>query len=263
MFNLNSINIRRLIIRGLEGGGRGHIGSSMSLVEILISTFCIFNFLGKKKSLNDKLILSKGHGCLTLYAILCELGHLKRKELDSYCKFDSKLGGHTSHFVNGIEASTGALGHGLAIGVGKAAALKIKKLKNKVIVVVGDGELNEGSIWESALSANKNNLKNLIVLIDYNKIQSYGFTKDVCDLEPLSEKWRAFGFNCFEIDGHNSQKLNKLLNRLKSKQNLPTAIICNTIKGKGIKFAENDPNWHHKSKLSKDDINQMKKCLNA
>ncbi len=263
MLNLNSTKIRKLIIRGLQGGERGHIGSSMSLVELLISSFNVFKFFGKNNLQNDKLILSKGHGCLALYAILCELGHLKKQELDHYCKFESKLGGHTSHFVPGVEASTGALGHGLAIAVGKAVALKIKKNSKKVIVVVGDGELNEGSIWESALSANKNKLNNLIVLIDYNKIQSYGFTSEVCNLEPLSEKWRAFGFKSYEIDGHDLQKLNKLLIKLKFKQKLPTVIICHTIKGKGIKFAENNPNWHHKSKLSKEDINKMKKHLNA
>lgn len=263
MKNLNSINIRKLILKGLEGGGRGHIGSSMSLVEMLISLFSNFNFIQKKNSKNDKLILSKGHGCLALYAILSSLKIINKKDLDDYCKFDSKLGGHTSHFVNGIEASTGALGHGLAIGVGKAAALKIKNHKSKVIVVVGDGEINEGSIWESALSASKNSLNNLIVLIDYNKIQSYGFTKDVCELEPLSDKWRAFGFHTVEVDGHNIKKINNSLQKLLKDQKKPTVIICHTVKGKGIKFAENEPSWHHKSKLTQEDIKNMKKNLYA
>lgn len=261
MKKISSLEVRKLIIRGLEGGGRGHIGSSMSLVEILISSFYSFDFF--KKDIRDKIILSKGHGCLALYAVLCAYGLIKKNELDSYCKFDSKLGGHTSHFVKGIEASTGALGHGLAIAVGKACVLKIKKIKKKVLVVLGDGELNEGSVWESALSASKNYLNNLIVLVDYNKIQSYGFTKEVCDLEPLSEKWKSFGFNSYETDGHNTKKLEKLLLKLKRKQNKPSVIICHTIKGKGIGFAENNPDWHHKSKLTQKDIIEMKKSLNA
>jgi len=261
--NLNPIDIRKLILRGLEGGGRGHIGSSMSLVEMLISLFTIFNFAPKNKFDHDKLILSKGHGCLALYSILSSLKIINKKELDHYCKFYSKLGGHTSHFVNGIEASTGALGHGLAIGVGKAAALRIKNQKSKVIVIVGDGEINEGSIWESALSASKNNLNNLILLIDYNKIQSYGFTKDVCNLEPLSDKWNSFGFSSIEVDGHNIGKINKSLQKLLKNQKKPTVIICHTIKGKGIKLAENQPSWHHKSKLTQHDIKNMKKTLYA
>ncbi|MEY4401480.1 MAG: hypothetical protein RL072_1345 [Actinomycetota bacterium] len=211
----------------------------------------------------DRFILSKGHGCLALYAILADKGFFPREELLGFCRSDSRLGGHPERGkVPGVEASTGALGHGLPIGVGIALGLKIKRSDSRVMVLTGDGEINEGSNWEAAMSAAKHQLSNLTVMIDYNKIQSYGPTKEVLDLEPLADKWRAFGFAVSEVDGHDIAALERLLMSLPLVDDRPTAIICHTVKGKGFPFAEGNPEWHHKSGLTESDIQSMYDCLN-
>ncbi len=143
----------------------------------------------------------------------------------------------------------------MPIGIGMALAAKIQKKKHKVFVIVGDGEINEGSIWEAAMSASKHKLNNFKVLIDYNKIQSYGFTKDVLNLEPLKEKWKSFGFEVSEVNGHNIDQIYRNLRKfLRQKTKKPSVTICHTIKGKGFKFAENNPYWHHKNSFSKEEI---------
>ncbi len=252
-------------MRGLEGGGRGHIGSSMSLVEImrvLFDSYLRYNPSDATWSDRDRLILSKGHGCLALYAILADKGFFDPEELDGFCKFDSRLGGHPElGKLPGVEASTGALGHGLPIAVGMALAAKIKKQSHRIVVIMGDGEINEGSVWEAAMSASKHKLNNLIAMVDYNKLQSYGLTKEVLDLEPLADKWKAFGFEVVEVDGHDMKALENLVTRLPLKDNKPTAVICHTIKGKGISFAEGKAEWHHKSGLKPHDISALYECL--
>lgn len=255
--------LRSLVVRALQGGNRGHIGSSMSLIEILRVLFDdILKFKSNDPSWEDRdrLILSKGHGCLALYALLADKKFFNFSELDKFCHNDGMLGGHPErNKIPGVEASTGALGHGLSIGVGMALALKIRKKSSKVFVIVGDGEINEGSVWEAAMCAGNHNLENLIVMIDYNKIQSYGFTEEVADLEPLVDKWKAFNFNVIEVDGHNVEEIRSILEKKSSKK--PLAVICHTVKGKGIGFAENDPKWHHKSNLDDSEIEDMYKSL--
>lgn len=255
--------LRSLVVRALQGGSRGHIGSSMSLIEILRVLFDdILKFKSSDPSWEDRdrLILSKGHGCLALYALLADKKFFNFSELDKFCHNDGMLGGHPErNKIPGVEASTGALGHGLSIGVGMATALKIRKKGSKVFVIVGDGEINEGSVWEAAMCAGNHNLENLVVMIDYNKIQSYGFTEEVADLEPLVDKWKAFNFNVTEVDGHNIEEIKSVLEKKPSKK--PLAVICHTVKGKGIGFAENDPKWHHKSNLEDSDIEDMYKSL--
>jgi transketolase len=248
-----SLYLRRLIVRGLEGGGRGHIGSSMSLVEImrvLYDDVLRYRANDPKWAGRDRMILSKGHGCLAQYAILADKGFFPIETLDTFCRTESILGGHPeAGKVPGVEASTGALGHGLPIGVGMALAARIQKRDSKVIVVTGDGEINEGSVWEAALCAGKHKLSNLTVVIDYNKIQSAGPTREIQDLEPLADKWRAFNFAPIEVDGHDVAQLRDVFAGLPVATDRPTAVICHTVKGKGIPFAENDANWHHKSKI--------------
>jgi len=257
--------LRSLVIRALEGGGRGHIGSSMSLVEILrvlYDSFLKFDPLNPHWPERDRLILSKGHGCLALYSILADKGFFDLKELDSFCAFDSILGGHPDRLkVPGVEASTGSLGHGLSLAVGMAIAAKLSHKKTRIMVIMGDGEINEGSIWEAALSAAKHKLSNLTVFIDYNKLQSYGQVSEVLNLEPLLDKWSSFGFAVSEVDGHNIDDLLVLLSQLPLDENRPTAIICHTIKGKGILFAEGVAEWHHKSGLNANDIASLYKAL--
>lgn len=261
-----SKHLRRLVVRGLEGGGRGHVGSSMSLIEImrvLYDDILKFRPAEPKWADRDRMILSKGHGCLALYAILADKGFIPLDTLDTFCKRDSILGGHPeAGKVAGVEASTGALGHGLSVGIGMALALRATKKSNRVFVVMGDGEINEGSVWEAAMCAGKHKLANLTAMVDYNKIQSAGFTRDIQDLEPLLDKWQAFGFAAVEVDGHDVGALRALLRRLPVAADKPTAIICHTVKGKGISFAENDPNWHHKNKFADGEIAKIYACLN-
>ena len=258
--------LRQLIVKALIGGGRGHMGSAMSLVEILRVLYDEFIKFEPKKPNNknrDRLILSKGHGCLALYAILADKNFIKIKDLEAASTFDSILGGHPESFkVPGVEFSTGALGHGFPVAVGMAIAAKLKKEKHKIFAILGDGEINEGSIWEAALSASKHKLNNLKVLLDYNKIQSYGFVKNVLDLEPIKKKWESFGFDVSELNGHNIVELkNNLKKFLKYKKNKPSITICHTIKGKGFYFAENNPMWHHKNSFTEDEINKLNECL--
>ena len=209
----------------------------------------------------DRFLLSKGHGCLPLYVILAEKGFFPEEELWKFCQSDGILGGHPEHKVPGVEASTGSLGHGLSIGVGFALNARIDRAGYGVYVVIGDGESNEGSVWEAALSASKHGLTNLNVLIDYNKHQSYASTSEVLNLEPLADKWRSFGFGVCEVDGHDVEALQSSLLGLPVERNKPSAIICHTIKGKGIDFAENNMLWHHKSGITNEEIENLMNAL--
>lgn len=257
--------LRKMIVEALDGGGRGHLGSSMSLVEILrvlYDSYLKYDSSNGNWSGRDRLILSKGHGCIALYAILADKGFIEREELKTFCKSDARIGGHPERGkIPGVEASTGALGHGLPMGVGMAIAARIRKQDHRVIVICGDGEINEGSVWEAAMSASKHKLSNLTVFIDYNKLQSYGTTKEVLDLEPLADKWRSFGFEVEEVNGHDVSALEQLVSRFPLNKEKPAVIICHTIKGKGFPFAEGKAEWHHKSGLKPEEIAAMYKCL--
>ena len=257
--------LRRLVVRALEMGERGHIGSTMSLIEILhvlyddVLRFDPANPLWPDR---DRMILSKGHGCIALYIMLADKGFFPVETIDTFCRRDSILGGHPeANKVPGVEASTGALGHGLSIGVGMALATRIHKRDSRVFVVMGDGEIDEGSVWEAAMCASKHRLSHLTALVDYNKLQSAGPTREILDLEPLVDKWRAFGFAVSEVDGHDIGALRAIFRRLPFAGDRPSAIICHTVKGKGIPFAEHDPNWHHKAKVSSDTIARMYEAL--
>jgi transketolase len=262
-----SIQLRRLVVRALDGGARGHIGSSMSLIEIMRVLYDdILRYRADEPDWaeRDRCILSKGHGCIALYVMLAERGFFPHGVLDTFCRRDSVLGGHPeSGKIPGVEASTGALGHGLPIGVGRALGLRIKSSDARVFVITGDGEIDEGSVWEAALSARKHRLSNLTVLIDYNKVQSAGPTAEILDLEPLGDKWRAFGFAVAEVNGHDVAALRRVLRSVPFERERPSLIICHTVKGKGLVFAENDANWHHKSSIKRDLIDQMYAALGA
>ena len=253
--------LRRMAVKTLESGKRAHLGSAMSIFEIVRVLYDSFLKIDPK-NLNDpqrdRFILSKGHGCLAQYVILADKGFFDEKELLTFCHPNSILGGHPEYGkVPGVEASTGALGHGLPIGVGFALAAILQKRESRVVVILGDGESNEGSIWESAFSAAKHKLSNLIVLVDYNKIQSYGYVSEVLPLEPILAKWSSFGFAVKEVNGHDIHELKRILSEIPLEKEKPTALICHTIKGKGFSFAENNPSWHHKSKLTESEIKSM------
>jgi transketolase len=260
-----SIHLRRLIVDALVGGERGHIGSSLSPIEILRVLYDdVLRHRPNQPNWpeRDRCILSKGHGCLALYALLADKGYFPTDLLATFCRKGSILGGHPEHGkVPGVEASTGALGHGLSIGVGMALAARMQKRDSRVFVVMGDGEINEGSVWEAAMSASKHKLSNLVAIVDYNKIQSAGTTAQIQELEPLTDKWRAFGFATADVDGHDVAKLRERFARVPLDVEKPTAIVCHTVKGKGIPFAEHDPEWHHKSQVSRDLGDQLYAAL--
>jgi len=262
-----SVYLRRLVVRTLDGGKRGHVGSSLSPLEIMRVLYDdVLHFHADDPAWEgrDRCILSKGHGCIAQYVMLAEKGFFPHEVLDTFCRRDSILGGHPeAGKVPGVEASTGALGHGLPIGVGRAMGLRIKGSDARVFVVTGDGEINEGSVWEAAMSASKHRLSNLTVMVDYNKIQSAGPTREILDLEPLADKWRAFGFGVAEVDGHDVAALREVLGRVPLEADKPSAIICHTVKGKGIGFAENDPSWHHKSTIDAKLIDELYQALGA
>ena len=211
----------------------------------------------------DRCILSKGHGCLALYAVLADKGFFPPEELNKFCKSDGILGGHPERKVPGVEASTGSLGHGLSIGIGFALNARYERAAYRTFVIVGDGESNEGSVWEAALCAGKHKLSNFTVVVDYNKHQSYGSTAEVQDLEPLADKWRSFGFGVIEVDGHDVDRLRSVFAALPIAEDRPSAVICHTVKGRGVDFAENNMEWHHKSRLSDEDIESMYAVLEA
>ncbi len=251
MLDERSKYLRRQIIRALEGGGRGHVGASFSLVEIMR---VLYDDVITKE---DTVILSKGHGCLAQYVMLVEKGLVDAKELDRFCKAEGMLGGHPEHHIPGIRASTGSLGHGLSLGIGFA----LSNRQARVFVIVGDGECNEGSIWEAALCAGKHHLSNLTVIVDYNKRQSYGTVTEVQPLEPFADKWEAFGFAVAEIDGHNVADLRLYLSSNLSVLPKPNAIICHTVKGKGVPECEDAPFWHHKDVFTAEDARRLEAAL--
>jgi transketolase len=261
-----SLQLRETIVDALEGGQRGHIGAALSLVEILR---VLYDGVLRVRPAEprwperDRCILSKGHGCLALYAVLADKGFFPVEELARQCRSGALLGGHPEVLIPGVEASTGALGHGLPIGVGMALAARVQGRPSRVFVITGDGELDEGSNWESALSAAKHGLENLTVVVDYNKVQSYGRVDEVLPLEPLADKWRAFGFAVTEVDGHDVAALTSAFAALPVERHRPSVVIAHTIKGRGIHFAEHDPAWHHKSRVTPENVVALRAALDA
>ncbi|MAV05588.1 MAG: transketolase [Candidatus Pelagibacter sp.] len=247
---LFSKNVRSKILdMAYEAGSNSsHFGGALSIVEIISTLFSYQMKIDKKNpewNERDRFILSKGHACLAYYAALSEVGYIPEKELKTFEKNGSNLTGHpVKNIKYGIEFSTGSLGIGLSIGIGLALAAKRKKKLNKTYVIVGDGECNEGSIWEGALAAPNFKLDNLFVIVDKNNLQQTGSTNEIMNTENLKDKWLSFGWNVQELDGHD---INEILNCFakEKKQGIPNLIIANTIKGKGFSFSENDNNWHH------------------
>jgi transketolase len=259
--------LRRLIFATLVAAGRGHPGPALSLVEIMRVLYDDVLRVRPDQpdwEERDRCILSKGHGCLALYAVLADRGFFPRAELDRFCKFDGILGGHPEYgTIPGVEASTGALGHGPSIGIGLALAARMKGNGARVFVVTGDGELNEGSVWEAALSAGKHKLDNLTILVDHNKLQSYGPVEMVQSLAPLADKFRSFGFGVAEVDGHDVAALRLQLAALPMEAGKPSVVICHTIKGRGVPEAENNPDWHHKNTLTEAELASIRAALGA
>ncbi len=217
-----------------------HSAGAFSCIEIVDTIY--YSLLRK----NDTFVMSKGHGCISQYVVLESLGILSKREIDSYCKPSGKLGCHPDYGNPGIEASTGSLGHGMGLAVGMAHANKIRNSSGLIYVVISDGELQEGSTWETMMMAANLNLDNLICLLDHNGSQSFGHTKITHPkFYPIEMKVKGFGFECQSVNGHSSKLIqNKILKRKKKR---PFFLICNTVKGKGVSFMENQPIWHYRS----------------
>ena len=230
------------------GASSAHFGGALSIVEI-ISILFAHQMKIDKKNINwekrDRFILSKGHACLAYYAALCEIGYISKEELKTFEKNDSNLLGHPVKNIKlGIDFSNGSLGMGLSLGIGVALSSKKKKLNFNVYVILGDGECNEGSVWEAAMAAPNFKLDNLYVIIDKNNFQQTGSNKEIMSVENLKDKWSSFGWHAIELDGHNIEDLFEFFkNSQKIKK--PKAIIANTVKGKGFSFSENNNQWHH------------------
>jgi len=230
--------IRKSILRTSSSSKTSHVGSALSCVDIIL---VLYKHFIKKKNI---FILSKGHACLAYYCVLEKFGFISSKILKSYGKNNSILMSHVSHKVPGVEFSTGSLGHGLPFATGRALAEKIDKTNNNIYVLISDGELNEGTTWESLLFASFHKLDNLFVIIDYNKIQSLDLTDNILKLEPLNKKFKSFNCNVLNIDGHSIEQIYRSLS--KKNKNKPCIIIANTIKGKGVSYMENKIEWHYK-----------------
>lgn len=247
---MDSTNLAWLIRRhGIEMthlSGGSHIASILSMADmiaVLYADIVKYDAQNPTWEGRDRVILSKGHAGAALYSTLAECGFFPTEMLKAHYQNGSLLSGHVSHHVPGVELSTGSLGHGLSVGTGMAYALKKDKKDNRVYVILGDGECNEGSIWEAALFANHHNLQNLFVLIDHNKMQSMDYCEKTLALLDLGNKWRAFGWNVIDLDGANHDELRYALSRSYEK---PTVVLAHTIKGAGIKFMENDILWHYR-----------------
>lgn len=225
-----------------------HLGPNMSVVEMLIAMYGVVDCAKIRDQTPDRarIIVSKGHCAAATYAILAHYGVLSFADLETYCLEGSKFAGHVSHAVHGVEHSTGALGHGLNVAVGCAVGLRTRGLTSPVLTLVGDGELQEGAIWEGLMFACHHKLSNLVVLVDNNGISSITHTAEVIDLRPLSNRFAGFGAEVFVVNGHNVNEIDHAIRKLLI-NGKPGVIVCNTVKGKNVPFAEDQPMWHYRS----------------
>jgi len=243
--------LRRHIITMTGKAGSGHPGGSLSAVEIITALY--FKLLRHKPSdpqwaERDRFILSKGHAAPLLYAALAECGYFPVDELSTLRQLDSRLQGHTDRTLTpGVEMSAGALGQGLSFAIGIALAGRLNSQKYRVYVLLGDGECDEGQVWEGAMAAAHFKLDNLVAIVDNNGLQIDGWNRDVMNLDPFSEKWRAFGWRVIEVDGHDLSQLIDAFKQAKQVKGQPTVIIAHTIKGKGVSFMENKADFHGKA----------------
>jgi len=240
--------MRRQIVQMIGAAKSGHPGGSLSAVEILVTLY--FDVMRHDPGNpgwedRDRCILSKGHGAPVLYAVLAEAGYTPKDSLNTLRKLGSPYQGHPDRrFIPVLEASTGSLGQGLSIGLGMALAARLDGRASRTYVILGDGEIQEGQVWEGAMFAAFNQVDNLVVIVDYNKIQLDGFVKDILDLEPLVAKWKGFGWHVIELDGHDIPALRAAFAEAAATRGKPAVLIAHTVKGKGVSFMENNPKFH-------------------
>jgi transketolase len=248
--------LRQRVLDVLEVAGRGHLGPALSIIDIvdcLYGAVMKYDYANPSFDKRDRFILSKGHGCLGLYVVLEKYGILGELNLESFCGFDSVFGA-----IPGIEFSTGSLGHGLPFAVGLSMGARMKNQNFRTYVLVGDGELNEGSNWEALAHASKHNLGNLCLIVDFNQMQASGDSESVLNMAPLSQKFESFGLDTKIVNGHDLDSLQKTLDFKSDYHGKPKAIIACTVKGKGIKAAEASTVWHHKAKISSKEIADLR-----
>jgi len=237
--------LRKKVLRLIVEGKAGHTGGDLSELDILTVLFyevMKYDPKNPKWEDRDRFILSKGHSAESYYAVLGDVGFINDETLATLYKYGTKLIGHPNNMVPGVEVNSGALGHGLSVGVGMALAARLDNKDYRVFVLMGDGEQAEGSVWEAAMSAAHYKLANLCAVIDRNNLQISGKTEEVMSIEPLTEKWRSFGFHVIEADGHD---YGQLIDAFEAEADRPKLVIANTVKGKGVSFMENVAKWHH------------------
>ena len=240
--------VRRAIVEMIGEAKSGHPGGSLSAVEILTTLF--FDVMRHDPaqpewSERDHFILSKGHAAPVLYAVMAECGYTSAADLNTLRKLGSIYQGHPDkRFIPALEGSTGSLGVGLSLGVGMALAARLDHRPNRTYVVLGDGEIQEGQIWEAAMFGAYHKVDNLVAIVDYNKIQLDGFVKDIMEIEPVADKWRAFGWHTMELDGHDVPALQSAFAEAAATRGKPSVLVAHTIKGKGVSFMENNPKFH-------------------
>lgn len=241
--------MRKEIIESVNRAGCGHPGGSLSAVEILIA---LYGYKMKHDPKNpawedrDRLVISKGHCSPVAYVALANFGYFPKDELQGYRTYGSRLQGHVHTKVPGVEFSTGSLGHGLSVANGMALGARLQKQNFNVYCLMGDGEIQEGSVWEAAMTAAHHRLDNVCAIVDYNKVQENGPTNEIKSLEPLVSKWDSFGWHTIEVDGHDFHDLMTAMDEFEATQQRPTVIIANTVKGKGVSFMEGSYKWHGK-----------------
>jgi transketolase len=259
-----AVNVRKHILRMIKAGHAGHIGGAMSSADILTVLYFKIMHVDPRNPAwtdRDRFVLSAGHKCLALYGVLAERGFFDTAVLDTYGSLGSRLPGHPNMFyVPGIETNTGALGHGLSIAGGMALGLKMDGKDARVYVIMGDGELAEGSNWEAAAAASHYHLDNLLVFVDRNTLQISGRTIDVMNYEPLDQRWKAFGWSVHEINGHDMRQIVDAVEDTPFEKGRPSVIIANTVKSKGVSFAEDRADYHY-WKASEEQIKQAEHDL--
>ena len=247
---LKACQIRQGVLQLIHEAKTGHIGGDMSVTDILVDLYykqMNVSPEGMQDPDRDRFVLSKGHSVEALYTILADKGFFPKDELKTYSQYGSKFIGHPNNKINGIEMNTGSLGHGLSVGVGMAMAGKMDKRDYRVYVVMGDGEMAEGSVWEAIMAAGHYKLDNLCAIIDENGLQIDGRTEDVIGPAPFEEKFRAFGWHVISVDGHDFTALKAAFDEAKTVKGMPTCIVAKTVKGKGVSFMENQAGWHGKA----------------